>query len=132
MITTQKKSNSLNRLLWITQALVAAIFLWAGILKLVQPDTLPFPWIKDYPTLVFLTGMVDVLGGLGLLLPAILRVKPGLTILAAYGIMALMLVASVFHILRGEAKDIGFNIFVLLLAVFIAWGRSKKAPFIQE
>ena len=74
------------------------------------------------------TGIVEILGALGIILPATLRIQPKLTIFAAYGIIALMISASIFHISRGEASLIGMNIFLLLLAVFVAWGRWKKAP----
>ena len=95
-------------------------------MKLFKPEDLPFPWVKDHPDLVVLTGVVDLLGGLGIVLPAMLRIQPRLTVFAAYGIIALMTLATIFHISRGEAKDIGFNIFMLSLAVFVAWGRPRS------
>ena len=128
MISKLKTSKTMNIILWITQGLLAAIFIWAGFMKLFKPEELPFPWVKDNTNLVVLTGIVDLLGGLGIVLPTLLRIQPKLTIAAAYGIIVLMTVASVFHISRGEAKDIGFNIFTALLAVFVAWGRQIKAP----
>ena len=96
-------------------------------MKIFKPEDLPFPWVKDNTNLVLITGIVDLLGGLGIVLPTLLRNQPKLTIFAAYGIIVLMTVASVFHISRGEAKDIGFNIFMALLAVFVAWGRQTKS-----
>lgn len=129
MTTEQTKSKTWNVLLWITQVLLALIFLPTGLMKIVQPESLPFPWIKDDPNLVLITGVVDLLGGIGIILPATLRIQPKLTIYAAYGIILLMISACIFHIARGEAKDIGFNIFVVVLAAFIVWGRQKKAPF---
>lgn len=128
MTSEQKTSKTTNIILWITQGLLAATFTWAGFMKLFKPEDLPFPWIKDNTNLVILTGIVDVLAGLGIVLPTLLRIQPKLTIFAAYGIVVLMAVASVFHISRGEAKDIGFNIFIALLAVLVAWGRQTKAP----
>lgn len=132
MTTTQKKSNLWNGLLWMSQVLLAVVFFWAGFMKMVQPEKLPFPWIKEHSTLVFITGVTDLLAGIGVLLPALFHFRPQWTILAAYGIMVLMITACIFHISRGEAKEIGFNIFVLLLAGFVAWGRRKKAPFNRE
>ena len=105
---------------------LALIFIWAGIMKIVQPEKLPFPWIKDNANLVLVAGIVDLLAGVGILLPSLLRIKPKLTIYAAYGIIVLMLAACVFHISRGEAKNIGFNVFMALIAVFIVWGRRKR------
>ena len=75
-----------------------------------------------------LTGVLDLLAGIGLVLPALFRIQPKLTIYAAYGTIVLMIAASVFHITRGEVSQIGVNIFFAVFAVFIAWGRQKKAP----
>src|ERR1044071_2475183 len=110
MTTEQKTSKTINIILWIAQGLLAATFIWAGCMKLFKPEDLPFPWVKENPNLVLITGIVDLLGGLGIVLPTLLRVQPKLTIFAAYGIIALMSIASIFHISRGESKDIGFNI----------------------
>ena len=118
----------MNIILWAAQALLAATFIWAGFMKLYKPGDLPFPWIKDHSNLVLITGVIDLLGGIGIIVPALLRIQPKLTIFAAYGIIALMTAASAFHLSRGEAKDIGFNIFMALVAAFVAWGRQTKAP----
>lgn len=117
----------MNIFIWIAQGILALTFIWAGSMKLFKPNGLPFPWVKDQPNLVIITGIVDLLGGLGIVLPALLGIRQGLTIFAAYGIITLMTVAIIFHISRGEAANIGFNIFILLLAVFVAWGRHKKS-----
>jgi hypothetical protein len=108
--------------------LLAITFIWAGAMKLFKPADLPWQWIKENPNLVKVTGIIDLLAGVGLVLPALLRIQPTLTIYASYGIITLMIGASMFHIVRGETAQIGFNIFVALTAVFIAWGRQKKAP----
>lgn len=126
MTTEQKTSKTMNIVLWIVQGLLTLTFIWAGFMKIFHPKQLPFLWVKDSKNLVFITGIVDLLGGIGIVLPTLLRIQPKLTIYAAYGIIVLMTVASVFHVSRGEAKDIGFNIFMALLAVFVAWGRQTK------
>lgn len=127
MTAQQKTFKVMNAFIWIAQGILALTFIWAGSMKLFKPDGLPFPWVKDQPSIVIITGIVDLLGGLGIVLPALLRIGQGLTIFAAYGIITLMTVAMIFHISRGEAKNIGFNIFILLLAVFVAWGRHKES-----
>lgn len=132
MKVEQKISKTRNSILWIAQGLLAAIFSWAGIMKMFKPEDLPFPWLKDNPNLVLITGVIDLLGGLGIVLPTLLRIQPKLTIFTAYGIIVLMTVASVFHISRGEAKDIGFNIFMLFLAIFVARGRHQNPPMTVE
>ena len=123
MASERKTSKTMNIILWIAQGFLALTFIWAGCMKLFQPEELPFPWVKDNSSLVLITGIVDLLAGIGILFPTLLGIQPKLTIYAAYGTIVLMIAASIFHILRGEAKDIGFNIFMALLAVFIAWGR---------
>lgn len=126
MVNKQKTSKTMNTILWIAQGLLALTFLWAGFMKLFQPEALPFPWAADHVNLVFITGAVDVVAGIGIIAPALLRIQPKLTIYTAYGIIALMIAAIIFHVSRGEAKDIGFNVFMALLAVFVAWGRQTK------
>jgi uncharacterized membrane protein YphA (DoxX/SURF4 family) len=127
MTVEQKTSKTMNIILWITQGLLSITFVWAGFMKLFQPEELPFPWVKDNPNLVLITGIIDLLAGIGIVFPILLRIKPKLTIFAAYGIVVLMIAASIFHISRGEAKDIGFNVFMAVTAAFVAWGRREKA-----
>jgi hypothetical protein len=88
-------------------------------------------WVADNATLVKFTGVVDLLAGIGPVLPAVLHIQPKLAIYAAYGTL-LMMAASLFHIAREEASQISLNIFVVLIAVLIAWGRQAKAPIIPE
>ncbi|MFK7756654.1 MAG: DoxX family protein [Flavobacteriales bacterium] len=126
----ENQSKGMHIGLWIAQALVALMLLWGAYAKLFQPveeAAVMMPWAKESPGLFMFTGIVDLLGGLGLLLPAALRIKPKLTVYAAYGTMLLMVAGSIFHISRGENEMIGMNIIILAIAAFIAWGRSKKA-----
>ena len=132
MINEQKTSKAINIILWAAQVLLAVTLIWAGAMKLFKPADLPWLWIKENPNLVKVTGALDFLAGIGFLLPALLRIQPNFVIYAAYGTLALMLAASIFHISRGEASQIGFNIFVAITSVFIAWGRQKKATIIPK
>lgn len=124
------KQKTWNVILWTAQVILALTLTWAGFMKIFAPEQLPFPWVKDNPGLVLITGIVDLLGGIGIVSPALLRIQPRLTIYAAYGIIALMIVASIFHILKGEARDIGFNIFMAALSVLVAWGRKSKVAVV--
>ncbi|MBF9254030.1 DoxX family protein [Pontibacter sp. 172403-2] len=131
-VTNQKSNKALNITLWIAQVLLAGMFLMSGFMKVAQPIdqlSLMLPWASQVPAaLVRFIGISEVLGGLGLILPALLRIKPQLTVWAALGLVAVMIFASIFHLSRGEGAMIGTNIVLALVAVFIAWGRSKKAP----
>jgi uncharacterized membrane protein YphA (DoxX/SURF4 family) len=127
-----KTSKWWNIALWIVQTLLATTFIWAGVMKLFKPNELPWEWVKDNATIVTLTGVVDLLAGIGLVLPSLLRIKPIWTIYAAYGTIALMIAASIFHISRGESSQIGFNIFVIIMAIFIVWGRQNKVTILSK
>lgn len=136
MTNQQKTSKAMHYLLWIAQLAVAGVFIWAAAMKLLLPIeklAAMFPWTGQVPpALVRIIGIIDLLGALGLILPALLRIKPHLTVTTAIGIIALMVCASIFHILRGEATVIGLNIFFVFLAAFITWGRSRRAPITSK
>ncbi|MGQ4270588.1 DoxX family protein [Nocardiopsis changdeensis] len=117
--------------LWAAQLLLALVFVGGGVWKLTTPITelaQVFPWVgQTPPALLYTTSVLDVLGGLGVLLPALTRIRPGLTVLAALGCAALQASAIVFHLSRGEA-DVAFNAVLLALAAFVAWGRHTREP----
>jgi putative oxidoreductase len=118
------KPKGLNIALWIVQSLLAALFLMAGIFKLVKPEM-----AKDLPAgLVYFIGISETLGGVGILLPSILRIKPMLTPLAALGFSIILVLAAIFHISRGEVSHVPPIVVFLAMSVFVVWGRYKKAP----
>lgn len=134
-IATFKKSKGLNIALWVAQGLIALTLIWAAYAKLAQPieeTAKMLPWALDNPGLLTFTGIIDLLGGIGIILPAALKIQPKLSVFAAYGTIALMIAASIFHISRGESSLIGMNIFFLILAIFVVWGRTKKAPILPK
>lgn len=125
-------SKGLHIGLWVGQSLLAAIFLMAGGMKLVAPvEELAknMPWVHGaMGGLVRVIGLVEVLGALGLILPAATRIKPILTPLAAGGLLLVMLLAAATHISRGEFPSVGPPIVLGALAAFVAWGRYQAAP----
>ncbi|WP_057937252.1 DoxX family protein [Algoriphagus resistens] len=127
-MTIPKRAKALNISLWTVQILLSLTFIYAGFMKLFLPADLPWPWIKEEPELVWISGIADLLAGLGLTLPPLLRIRPILTVYAAFGTIALMFSAILFHVLRGEGDQIGFTVFMLIAATFVAWGRGKKYP----
>ncbi len=128
----QRPSKALNIALWVVQVLLAVMFLMAGANKLFQSIaelSKMLPWVTEVPEeLVRFIGISELLGGLGLLLPSILRIKPNLIPLAAIGLAVVMVLAAIFHISKGEASVIGINFVIMALTLFVAWGRAKKAP----
>jgi hypothetical protein len=87
------------------------------------------PWAGQLPKVfVRFIAVVDIAGGIGILFPALTRVKPNLTVLAALGCSVLQVLAITFHFSRGEGMLTPMNFGLLALSLFVLWGRSKKAP----
>ena len=115
--------------LWIVQALLAAVFLFAGGMKLILPlDQLTGPVALPGWFLRFI-GVCEVLGGLGLILPGLLRIRPRLTPLAAIGLVLIMVGAIVITLIGGQPVAALISLLVGLLAVFVAYGRWRVAPY---
>lgn len=126
------RSKFLHWSLWGAQLLLALAFVMAGSMK----TSTPYPelaqqmaWVSAVPEgLVRIIGVSELLGGLGLILPAVTRIRPGLTPLAGAGLTLIMVVASGFHLSRGEIGTVPINVVLGGLAAFVAWGRARKAP----
>lgn len=118
--------------LWTVQLLLAAAFGMAGFTKVSTPiDALGamMPWVLDVPELlVRFIGLSELLGAIGLVLPAATRIQPRLTPLAAAGLVAVMALAALFHASRGEWGALPINAVLGSLAAFVAWGRQQAAP----
>lgn len=115
----------MNILLWIVQILLALLFVFAGVMKLIfpVPPEIPFPgWFLKF------IGLCELLGGLGLVLPGLFRRQQFLTPLAAIGLTIIMIGAVVFSV-----KDFGVRFAITplvtgLLCAFIAYARLKVRP----
>lgn len=123
----------MNILLWIIQILMALLFLFGGGVKLVtsadqwqaQVQTLPEAMRFSHGFMTFI-GVAEVLGGLGLVLPGIVRKWKGLTPLAALGLTIVMIGAVVVSV-KGFGVAAGILPFVVgLLCAFVAYGRGVK------
>lgn len=80
-------------------------------------------WATDYSAgTIKLIGLVEILGALGLVLPAATGVATILTLPAATGLAVVMIGAIVVHLRRGEGQMVGINVILLALALFVAWG----------
>jgi hypothetical protein len=129
----QTHNKALHISLWTAQIILAILLIMGAVMKFmpIQQIATMMPWTGQIPSFaVRLLGITDLLGALGLILPAWLRIKPQLTSLAAAGVIVLMSCAIAFHVSRGEASVIGINIFTIIAAAFVAWGRWKKVPIL--
>jgi len=123
---------NMNIVLWIVQIVLALAFAIAGIMKVTQPVNrleTRMGWVKDVgPRGVRLIGSLEILGAIGLILPAITGIWPWLTPLAAAGLALTMVGAMITHGRRGEYSSIGANLVLLLLALFAVYGRFVIVP----
>ena len=122
----------MNIALWIVQILLALAFLLVGSMKVSQPiDKLKqnMGWVAHTtPGIVRLIGTLEILGALGLILPAVTHILSWLTPVAAIGLVLTMIGASIVHIRLKEFSRLGVPLILLLLALFIVYGRFMIAP----
>jgi len=130
-VVSSRQSKGLHVALWVAQIALAGMFVMAGFAKLTQPLadlSQKMPFVAAIPgALVRFIGVAELAGAVGLILPALTRVKPALTAWAAVGLATIMLLASLFHISRGEMDKLPAPLVLGAIAAFIAWGRFGKA-----
>ena len=118
----------MNIALWITQALLAALFLFAGVMKLIMPIEEMTKEIAMPGGFLRFIGVVEVLGAIGLILPWLLRIRPNLTPLAAAGLVIIMIGATAVTLMSGAIATALIPFVVGLLAAFVAYGRWRLTP----
>ena len=125
--------NGWNIGLWAAQILLALFYLYAGYNKLTQPiealAAMSMGFVLFVPEwLTRFIGLAEVLGAIGLVLPAATRIQPRLTPLAALGLTTIQVLAILLHVSRGEFSVLPLNLVLIALSLFVLWGRSRKAP----
>lgn len=122
----------MNIALWIVQILLALAFLLAGSMKVSQPiDTLKqnMGWAAHTtPGIVRLVGTLEILGAFGLIFPAVTHILSWLTPIAAVGLVLTMIGAAIVHVRLKEFSRLATPIILLLLALFIVYGRFLVVP----
>jgi len=117
----------MNIFLWILQAVLAAAFLGAGLMKLTQPKSKlqeNMGWVEDFSdNAVKGIGAAEVLGAIGLILPRALNIAPVLTPVAAVGCAIVMAGATVVHTRMKDYKGLGMPVVLLILAIIVVAGR---------
>jgi len=131
-LTAPSNSKAMNIGLWAAQGVLGAVFLLSSSMKLMMPVEqlqAQMGWVGGtLGPLVRFIGAVELVGALGVILPAATRIKPWLTPLAALGFFVLMILASLTHVARGELGMLPVTFVIGGLAAFVAWGRSRKSP----
>jgi uncharacterized membrane protein YphA (DoxX/SURF4 family) len=119
----------MNIILWILQVLLALAFLAHGILMLVPPPEVAVQMNAFLPRWFSLfIGVAEVLAAVGLTLPGLTRILPGLVAAAAAGLMIVMVSATGVHLSRGEFGSAATTFVLLLLATVVAYGRWRLRP----
>ena len=118
----------MNVALWIVQVLLALLFLFGGGVKLVLPIEEMTKQMALPGLFLRFIGVCEVLGAIGLILPGLLRIRPGLTPLAAAGLVIIMIGATVLTLARMGVAPALFPFATGILAAFVAYGRWRLAP----
>jgi uncharacterized membrane protein YphA (DoxX/SURF4 family) len=121
----QTPSQKTAVLLWIIQGLLALVFLFAGAMKFIIPieemtKQVPLPGV-----FLRFIGVAEVLGAIGLILPCLLRIQPGLTPLAAAGLSIITVGATVVTLVTGGGTTALIPLVVALLSAFVAYSRWR-------
>ena len=133
-ITAARPRKALAISLWVAQVLLALLFGMAGVMKTFMPVPALIAnginYAADLPLwLLRSIGVAELSGAVGVVLPALTRIKPRLTPLAALGFVTIQVLAIGFHAKRGElSMALPLNLVLLSLSLFVWWGRSTKAP----
>lgn len=121
----------MNITLWVLQVLVGVFFVVSGYGKAFNSweELQRIPWIDGVTHgLMIFIGWSEMLGGIGVILPAAVKVKPILTPLAATGLALIMILATGFHVMRGEYDLMVVTLVLAAMAAFIAYGRFVMKP----
>jgi uncharacterized membrane protein YphA (DoxX/SURF4 family) len=119
----------MNVVLWILQVLLALAFLAHGWLFLAPPPEIAVKMNESLPRWFQLfLGVAEILAGIGLILPGLTRIHPWLVSWAAWGIVIVMVSATVWHVVRGEISSAVVTAILLAMAAFVAHMRRSRVP----
>lgn len=124
----------MNVALWIIAVLLGVAFIGAGTMKALRPKdqlaAMGMGWTDDYSgNAVKAIGVLEILAGIGLILPAAVDVMPWMVPLSALGLAIIMAGAVVVHARRKEYPVIGANVLLFALAAVVVWGRFGPYSF---
>ncbi len=123
-----RKQRTINIAIWIAQATLASTLLFSGYIKLSQPliDVASiWQWTAQYPKMVRLVAIAEILLGIGIVIPELLRTAMRITVWAAYACITWTVCNMYILIIWDDWPSVGTNLTYLALATFIAWGRQN-------
>lgn len=127
---TSKKTLRVG--LWSAQLALAAAFFLAGLMKTTTPIE-ELAKMMSVPSklgagMTRFIGLSELAGAIGLVVPALTRIKPLLTPIAAAALLLVMVLGAGYHLAEGEPGRLPVNVVLGALAAFVAWGRFRAAP----
>jgi hypothetical protein len=130
---TQERSSSGERkgisvTLWVIQILLALLFLFSGSMKFILPIEVMTKQVALPGAFIHFIGLAEVFGAIGLILPGALRIRTGLTPLAASGLTVIVIGATVLMFENGGVAKAAFPFVTAVLSAFVAYGRWRLAP----
>lgn len=132
----KRKERNQKLSFWVAQTILAGIFFLQGMMKLIIPvDALAQThfWINVAPEwFVTMIGLVEVLAGVGLIVPAMLQYRPVWSMRAGYGVLILLVLAATFHIIRNEWSNLPTILVLAAIDVYYLWGRLKVEPILEK
>jgi uncharacterized membrane protein YphA (DoxX/SURF4 family) len=126
-----RPGRKLNVLLWVLQVLLALLFMFAGVMKFVMPVEAMTKQIALPGWFLHFIGASEILGAIALILPGILRLRTGLTALAAALLVIIMIGATAVNLKIGQRGAALTTVVVGLLLAFVAYNRRRMAPRTQ-
>jgi uncharacterized membrane protein YphA (DoxX/SURF4 family) len=130
-VTTDRSGRKLNVLLWVLQVLLAMLFMFAGVMKFIIPVAEMTKQIAMPGWFLHFIGGAEILGAIGLVLPGILRIRTGLTPLAAAALVVIMIGATAVNLKTGQSSAALITVVIGLLLVFVAYNRRRMEPRMQ-
>ena len=132
----KRKERNQKLSFWVAQTILAGVFFLQGIMKLIVPvDALAQThfWINVAPEwFVKMIGLIEVLAGIGLIVPAMLQYRPEWSMRAGFGVLLLLILAVVFHIIRKEWSNLPTIIVLGAIDVYFLWGRLRIEPIREK
>ena len=126
--TRQQTTKGISTRLWIAQGLLTALFLFAGVMKLVTTADALEAQAHMNGTFLHFIGLCEALGALGLVLPGLFRIRTELTPLAAAGLTIIMTGATVIGLASGQPQMAIVPAVITALCAYVAYGRWQRAP----
>ena len=132
-MATKTNRSFMTWALWIAQGLLALLFVMSGASKLFSPVEFLSEQFAPLPGMFMrFIAVIEVLGAVGLILPALLRILPGLTPLAAAGLLIDMVAATIYTLTYFGPAMVLIPLLAGVLCAFVAYGRWRVAPLARR